>query len=149
MQQVNQNEQVVGAGTLIFFDMDRQIKYATTQGFDFSHKASKEECYHCATMLNGYKEVTEEREAVELLCRAIQKTEDEMDDGKISSEECQQGCEGFRWMIASLIGSAYWMVTFLQDDKAKVIGMKDEALTDEEFAKRDQDIASYFEKLAA
>lgn len=148
-EQINNTTLTKGAGMLIFFDMEKQIKYASVQEFDFSHPAPKEECYHCATMLAGYEEVTDEREAVELLCRAIQDTEFEMDAGKISEEKCEQGCEGFRWMVSSLLDSPHWMAAFLIDDKAKVVGMKYEKLTDEEFSKRSADIDMYFEKLAA
>lgn len=149
MQQVNQNEQGTGAGMILFISKDRQIKYATAQGYDFSHPAPKEHCFHCATMLNGNDEVTEERDAVELVCFAIYGTELELDDGKISQEECERGCESFRWTIGSLIDSAYWCASFLVDDEERVLAMTYEKITAEEFAKRDQDINGYFEKLAA
>lgn len=147
MQQVNQNEQV-GAGMIVTADKEGRLKSATTYQFHFNQLATKEECFNLATRLNADEEVTEEDEAIELLCVELRDMEIDMDDGEINKEQFEDVWEVFHWMISSLLGSPYWCVVFRPIADTKVVGLKYEKLTAEEFATRVQDIQDRLELIA-
>jgi len=148
MQQVNQNEPVCGAGMLVFADKDGHLKSATIYEFHFNQPATKEQCFNLVTMLNADEEVTEEGDALELLCLALREIESDKDDEMITQEQFMYDWEVLHWWISSLLESPHWCVVFVLNEE-NVGGMGWQPLTAEEFTKRKQDIQDRLDLIAA